>query len=102
MTAHHGRRLCKKSERWGSETMRPYQIGSFSARCGAAYPGIALSPGARDSHKTVSHSLDVRRTALGAHKIGTILRAGIGLLVFPIYGCAAPEAQAVCPPLLLP
>jgi hypothetical protein len=39
----------------------------------------------------------LQRTALGADKIGAILIPGIGPTTFPIYGCAAAEAQAVGP-----
>jgi hypothetical protein len=37
----------------------------------------------------------LQRTALGADKIGAILKAGFGSTAFPIYECAAAEAQAV-------
>jgi hypothetical protein len=37
----------------------------------------------------------LQRTALGADKIGAILKAGISPIAFPIYDCAAAEAQAV-------
>ena len=37
----------------------------------------------------------LQRTALGAHKIGAILKSGINPSAFPIYECAAAEAQAV-------
>jgi hypothetical protein len=37
----------------------------------------------------------LQRTARGADKIGAILKAGIGSTAFPIYDCAAAEAQIV-------
>src|SRR6266545_2649510 len=37
----------------------------------------------------------LQRTALGADKIRAILKPGFGLTAFPIYDCAAAEAQAV-------
>jgi len=37
----------------------------------------------------------LQRTAIGADKIGATLKPGIGPTIFPIYGCAAAEAQAV-------
>ena len=37
----------------------------------------------------------LQRTALGADQIGAILEARISSAAFPIYGCAAAEAQAV-------
>jgi len=37
----------------------------------------------------------LQRTALCADKIVAILKAGIGSIAFPIYDCAAAEAQAV-------
>jgi len=39
----------------------------------------------------------LQRTALGADKIRAILKPGFGLTAFPIYDCAAAEAQAVRP-----
>jgi len=50
---------------------------------------------------TRSRSLAVRpnqglqRTALGADKIAAILKSGIGPIAFPIYECAAADAQGV-------
>jgi hypothetical protein len=37
----------------------------------------------------------MQRTALCARKIGAILRTGIGPTAFPIYRCAAADAQTV-------
>jgi hypothetical protein len=37
----------------------------------------------------------MQRTALCAHKIAAILKAGISPTALPIYQCAAAEAQAV-------
>ena len=37
----------------------------------------------------------LQRTALCAHKIGAILTVGFSPTVFPIYDCAAAEAQPV-------
>ncbi len=39
----------------------------------------------------------LQRTALCAHKIGAILTVGFSPTVFPIYDCAAAEAQPVKP-----
>ena len=39
----------------------------------------------------------LQRTALCAHKIAAILKAGIRPTAFPIYECAAAEAQTVGP-----
>jgi len=44
----------------------------------------------------------LQRTALRAHKIAAILKVGISSTAFPIYECAAAEAQAVGPlPIIL-
>lgn len=43
----------------------------------------------------------LQQTALRAHKIEAILKAGISLTAFLIYRCAATEAQAVGPPSAL-
>jgi hypothetical protein len=37
----------------------------------------------------------MQRTARCAHKIGAFLKAGISPIVFPIYRCAAADAQPV-------
>jgi hypothetical protein len=39
--------------------------------------------------------MGLQRTALCAREIGAILTAGIGPSAFPIYECAAADAQAV-------
>ena len=39
----------------------------------------------------------MQRTALCARKIVAFLKAGIGPTAFPIYGCAAADAQPVGP-----
>jgi hypothetical protein len=39
----------------------------------------------------------MQRTALCAHKIAAILKAGFSPTAFPIYRCAAADAQAVSP-----
>jgi len=42
----------------------------------------------------------LQRTALRAHKIGAFLKAAHCSTTFPIYDCAAAEAQAVGPILI--
>src|SRR5690349_18020386 len=44
-----------------------------------------------------SSNKGLQRTALCADKIGAFLKAGSNQRAFPIYGCAAAEAQAVGP-----
>ena len=43
----------------------------------------------------------LQRTALYAHKIGLFLKSEFGSKAFPIYECAAAEAQAVSPLIIL-
>ena len=44
----------------------------------------------------------LQRTALWADKIAAILKPGITPKAFPVYECAAAEAQAVGPPFAVP
>jgi len=47
--------------------------------------------------KRLPPNTGLQRTALGADKIAAILELGISPTAFPIYQCAAAEAQAVRP-----
>src|SRR4051812_14904428 len=50
---------------------------------------------AKNRKSSLPANKGLQRTALGADKIVAILRARIGSIAFPIYWCAAAEAQAV-------
>src|SRR5262245_6095982 len=47
---------------------------------------------------TLPPNTGLERTALCADKIGAFLKAGFRTIAFPIYWCAAAQAQAVRPP----
>jgi len=58
--------------------------GTKSAACSERRPSARPNTG-------------MQRTALRAHKIAAFLKAGIGPSTFPIYRCAAADAQTVRP-----
>jgi hypothetical protein len=52
-------------------------------------------------HLALPSNTGMQRTALGARKIVAFLKVRISPTVFPIYWCAAADAQAVGPALLM-
>jgi len=71
-------------------------MSTASAPCSGTPHGVPSVPtyGASDGW--------LQRTTLCADKIAAILNPGIGPTVFPIYGCAAAERQAVRLPSAVP